>query len=229
MTEITNSTCDSDVSVSAYSGTHLPHQRCGGMHFSKNLIWSMGVHVPVPVWAEPGKGLWYFLKDWCEALAALPGEFKVQKRSPGEVPARGSAGCGGDRRENAALSPARAALPRCLRQPGPAPARDLRSPFRSFGFERQYYWKVFMCSYLGRSSSNGLTRYLYLLFKFSEHCQLLYWLLYSVSEKTVIATEHGNWSLQPGFLFCYKQNHYSHLPFSMKATSTVCGHLFTFF
>lgn len=44
--------------------------------------------------------------------------------------------------------------------------------FKSFGFERQCYRKVFMRSYLGRSSSNGLTKYLYLLFKFSEHCPL---------------------------------------------------------
>lgn len=41
MTEVTNSICDSDVSVSGYSGIHVPHQSCRGMHLPKNLIWSM--------------------------------------------------------------------------------------------------------------------------------------------------------------------------------------------
>lgn len=182
----------------------------GTLVFSQGLMWGSGYTAGRVLAAEK-------LTSLAPSLGAGPGQ-------PWGL-------CGGSR-EATVLSPAWAALCQCHRA-GPSSCSGLVGSLqpgsrvlvlRGSAAERF----VFMCSYLGRSSSNGLTRYFYFSLKFSEHCQLQ-WLLYSVSEKTVTATEHGNWSLQPGFLFCYKQNHYSHLPFNMKTTSTFCGHLFIFF
>lgn len=160
--------------VSDYSGTHVPQQSCRGMNLSKNLIWSMGAHAPVPARARTWKGALVFSRGLMWGFGFAAGRiFDAEKLTS----ARGLAaslrqlwglcvGCRGGRRDNTALSPAWAALLQCPPGPGPASALvlglvgDTWAWFRSFGFERQCYRKVFMCSYLGRSSSNGLTRYL---------------------------------------------------------------------
>lgn len=167
MTEVTNSICNSDVSVSGYSGIHVPHQSCRGMHLPKNLIWSMehmyqfhpehSLERGFGVFSRIDVRLW--LRCWesfsCRKAHQCP-QFRCQPRAVWWL--QGWHGGG------TALSPVWVALCQC---PQGRALQQLRgcqgTPAawdRSFGFERQCCRKAFMCSYLGRSSSNSLTRYL---------------------------------------------------------------------
>lgn len=123
---------------------------------------------------EPGKGLWCFLKDWCEtgypAGGVLDTEMLNSACSLGASPRQLwglCVGCRGGRRESTAVSPAWAALLQCHKgralhllwlcgwQGTPAAC------FRSFGVLRGSATERFLCAAsLGRLSSNGLTRYL---------------------------------------------------------------------
>lgn len=175
MTEVTNSTCDSDVSVSDYSGAHVPHQSCRGMHLSKNLIWRVGVHVPVPAWARAWERALVFPQGlmWDSGYPAggvLDTDKLNSACSLGASPRQLwglCVGCRGGRRESTAVSPAWAALLQChkgralhllwLRGWQGTPA----ACFRSFGVLRGSATERFLCAAsLGRLSSNGLTRYL---------------------------------------------------------------------
>lgn len=66
-------------------------------------------------------------------------------------------------------------------------------------FERQCYRKVFMRSYFGQIVFKMVSQGICSFYLDSLSIASCIDCIYSVTEKTVIATEHCNWSLQSGF------------------------------